>query len=112
MALRRLTPGMMVHYVMAKHLKRALEKGSQVMAHDWCDNLNLLLWMLFVGSIASPGRPEHSYFINHLKETGLSIGVLSLGGFKLALKNIVWSETFFASQSLNVWGEINGDGFK
>ena len=55
--------------------------------------LNVLLWLLVVGSTAALGRPPRSRFVAQLVNTCLALSVLTVSVMKAFLMRIVWVES-------------------
>lgn len=64
--------GMPCADIFASTLQRSLEK-SFASLHD--TGPDLLLWILFIGSLASKGRSCHSWFLLRLKEAALKLSL-------------------------------------
>jgi hypothetical protein len=66
----------------------------------------LLLWLCFIGGIASQGLPAQSWFMNRLVEFVLRPGeLLPWMRAKRALKEVLWIELIHERPCKRLWGE-------
>ena len=106
MVLRKLPVRAMLHCTMAMHLKSELEKPGNELLLSWASNLELLLWVLFIGATGTIGSTERTYFINHLRLVITELHVTSFENFVKKLRLTVWSEAFCFPQSKVLWKEM------
>ena len=106
MVLRKLPLRAVLHCTMATHLKSHLEKSGNELLLSWASNLELLLWVLFIGAAATIGSNERTYFVNHLKLVIMELQVTTLESFVRKLRLTVWSEAFCFPQSEVLWKEM------
>ncbi len=107
MVLRKLPLRAVLHVTMAMHLKSDLEKPGNELLHSWASNLELLLWVLFIGAAATTGSIERTYFMNHLKLVIMELRVTNFENFVRKLRLTVWSEAFCFPQSKVLWKEMS-----
>ena len=67
----------------------------------------LLLWLYFMGGIASQGLAARSWFVNKLLEFVLLPGeLLTWTSVKKALKKVLWIELIHEGPCKQLWNEI------
>jgi hypothetical protein len=105
--LRQLPPNATVHCIMAEHLRSGLEASGEDLVLAWGSNLQLLLWILFMGATATAARKERIYFVQNLALVGKELGLLDLEDFLDMLRATIWSDTFYSRQSTILWDETS-----
>jgi hypothetical protein len=106
MALRELPRSTMINYTLARRLKGILERSNADLVLVWRDDLHLLLWILFIGAVATFGTEERGFFVSYLSRMQHHMGLVSLEGFQAALKEVLWLRDFSDMESIIVWREM------
>lgn len=107
MVLRKLPLRAALHSTMAMHVKADLEKTGSQLLLTWAPNLELLLWILSIGAIATNGRVERAYFIDCLELTVMKMRLMDQESFVKVLHLTVWSEGLCSLQSEILWTDIS-----
>jgi hypothetical protein len=107
--LRKLPFNAPFHYIMAQNLKDSLEEtaiGSDLIIR-WKARLGLLYWILFIGAMATSGRPERTYFMVKLAHVGRTMLLATLSDFVDVLRETVWSDAFYSPQNFEILAEAS-----
>ncbi|KAF4628236.1 hypothetical protein G7Y89_g9915 [Cudoniella acicularis] len=65
-----------------------------------------LLWILFIGAVASRGRYERRWFIQYLANIMSLLGIYSFEALQSHLEKVLWQEAFCANHCRSVWGDV------
>lgn len=91
---------------MALRLQRSLDSQLVVWLNSTDECLTWLLWILFMGRIASRGRTGDSWFLQKLVITADLLGIFSPKSLELHLRKILWHEEFCMAECENLWDDI------
>lgn len=96
-----------MHLNLANMLSVDLQVGLGSLEAVWSLEYHLILvWIMFVGAIASMGQTCRLYFVESLGTICTALGISSKEDFEKALKRIVWLESFCMSHIDQVWDDI------
>lgn len=66
-----------------------------------------MLWVLFVGALASGRWEEREWFVQELELISQQLGIRNLGEMRGFLRRVVWQEEFCGEPCARLWDEIN-----
>jgi hypothetical protein len=107
-ALRELPVAAAINRTLVKRLKSILEGVKGDLLVLWKEDQHLLLWILFMGSIASWNTPDRGYFVGVMRRLVKEMGVETLERFTGVLKEVLWLREFDNKRctSSSTWEEI------
>ena len=77
-------------------LRAALEETD--LTYSWGKLSKLLLWVLFMGSTATMGRPLYSWYMDHFMRTAASLQLQNQDQCRDCLRKFLWLETVSQTQ--------------
>jgi hypothetical protein len=92
--------------ILADSLKSALQESD--LLEDWMWNLKLLLWILFMGIIASSGaaKSRRGWFQMHFLRTSERLGLNHYEAIKRVLVEYLWFEDACDEELKLLWKEV------
>jgi hypothetical protein len=113
LAIRELPGTAKMHLKMLYDLKSSITLNFPSLFFQASDAiLQVLLWILFIGAVASTDLNTRSFFVQNLQQVCTVLGVETEVDFQSLLKGVLWLDGFCLVHCARVWREMNaGDAF-
>jgi len=85
-------------------LKKELE--SESVRRDWQRAGELILWILFMGGIASLGLGERRWYVEAVAGLAGRMGIINYDGAREILQNFLWLGSTSEGDALRIWSEV------
>lgn len=106
LVVRELPPTSELLYTVVLRLKDSLEGQLPGWWTSNWERKRWLLWILYMGAVASNGRPERLWFVTELGKLCGVVGVESRDQLRVALVKVVLQEVFFEFHLISIWEDV------
>jgi hypothetical protein len=106
LAIREIPQTSELMYTLVQRLQRSLELKITVWWTSSLERLTWLLWILFMGGVASAGRIERTWFVRQMKIVCFQLDIMTKDDMRAYLVKVLWQDAFCADRCVSLWKDL------